>query len=136
MFKQYGVRRGLGFPLVRNVKHDLTISPAWTTDDLQSTCATTRAMSLAMSLGSRQALAPTLRAPKRVATNRARAATRVVPRASALSERIVQDANAAFSIPGSVVFEEGKGGLPVCKLTHKNGGTAEVYIFGACVTSW
>jgi glucose-6-phosphate 1-epimerase len=34
------------------------------------------------------------------------------------------------------VFEEGKGGLPVCKLTHKNGGTAEVYIFGACVTSW
>ena len=94
------------------------------------------AMSLAMSLGSRQALAPTLRAPTRVATNRARAATRVVPRASALSERIVQDANAAFSIPGSVVFEEGKGGLPVCKLTHKNGGTAEVYIFGACVTSW
>lgn len=93
-------------------------------------------MSLAMSLGSRQALAPTLRAPKRVATNRARAATRVVPRASALSERIVQDANAAFSIPGSVVFEEGKGGLPVCKLTHKNGGTAEVYIFGANVTSW
>ena len=37
---------------------------------------------------------------------------------------------------GSVVFEEGKGGLPVCKLTHKNGGTAEVYLFGACVTSW
>ena len=56
--------------------------------------------------------------------------------AAALSERIVQDANAAFSIPGSVVFEEGKCGLPVCKLTHKNGGTAEVYIFGACVASW
>jgi glucose-6-phosphate 1-epimerase len=64
---------------------------------------------------------------------RARRDTSRPPR---LRERIVQDANAAFSIPGSVVFEEGKGGLPVCKLTHKNGGTAEVYIFGACVTSW
>ena len=97
---------------------------------------TTRVMSLAMSLGSRHAFAATLRAPKRVGTNRARPAMRVIPRASALNEHIVQDANAAFSIPGSVVFEEGKGGLPVCKLTHKNGGTAEVYLFGACVTSW
>lgn len=94
------------------------------------------AMPLAMSLGSRHAFAATLRAPKRVGTNRARPAMHVVPRASALNERIIQDANAAFSIPGSVVFEEGKGGLPVCKLTHKNGGTAEVYLFGACVTSW
>lgn len=48
----------------------------------------------------------------------------------------MQDANAAFAIPESVAFELGEGGLPKCVLTHKNGGRAEVYLFGANVTSW
>lgn len=74
-----------------------------------------------------------LRAP---ATASRRHATLAPPRASALNERIVQDATSAFAIPGSVAFELGEGGLPKCVLTHKNGGRAEVYLFGACVTSW
>ena len=57
-------------------------------------------------------------------------------RASALSERVVQDATAAFAVPGSVSFALGKGGLPKCVLTHKNGSSAEVYLFGANCTSW
>jgi glucose-6-phosphate 1-epimerase len=77
------------------------------------------------------------RAPVRA---RARAHSRrrgsVLTRASALNERIVQDATAAFAIPGSVRFELGEGGLPKCVLTHKNGSSAEVYLFGANVTSW
>jgi glucose-6-phosphate 1-epimerase len=78
-----------------------------------------------------------VRAPVRA---RARAHSRrrgsVLTRASALNERIVQDATAAFAIPGSVRFELGEGGLPKCVLTHKNGSSAEVYLFGANVTSW
>jgi glucose-6-phosphate 1-epimerase len=70
------------------------------------------------------------------ATSRPRASSRRSPSASALNERIVQDATAAFAIPGSVRFELGEGGLPKCVLTHKNGGSAEAYLFGACVTSW
>lgn len=66
----------------------------------------------------------------------ARRAAVVTPRASALNERIIQDANAAFSIPNSVTFELGRGGLPMCVLTHKNGSRAEVYLFGANVASW
>ena len=67
----------------------------------------------------------------------ARRAAVVTPSAaSALNQRIIEDANAAFAIPGSVTFEAGEGGLPKCVLTHKNGGRAEVYLFGACVTSW
>ena len=82
-----------------------------------------------------------LRAPVRAPVRaRARAHSRrrgsVLTRASALNERIVQDATAAFAIPGSVRFELGEGGLPRCVLTHKNGSSAEVYLFGANVTSW
>jgi glucose-6-phosphate 1-epimerase len=73
------------------------------------------------------------RAPSRAPSHR-RAS--VLTRASALSERVVQDATAAFAIPGSVKFELGEGGLPKCVLTHKNGSSAEVYLFGANVTSW
>ena len=44
--------------------------------------------------------------------------------------------NQRFAIPGSVRFSPGRGGLPRCVLTHKNGRGAEVYLFGATVTSW
>ena len=42
----------------------------------------------------------------------------------------------AFAIPNVVAFEAGKDGSPKVVLTHKNGSRAEVYLFGACVTSW
>ncbi|MCO5578903.1 hypothetical protein L7F22_032752 [Adiantum nelumboides] len=35
-----------------------------------------------------------------------------------------------------VQVEEGQGGLPKLVLTDKSGSQAEIYIFGACVTSW
>ena len=44
--------------------------------------------------------------------------------------------NARFAIPQSVTFSSGRGNLPRVSLTHKNGSTAEVYLFGATVTSW
>ena len=75
------------------------------------------------------------RAPVRAHTRgHSRRRGSVLTRASALNERIVQDATAAFAIPGSVRFELGEGGLPRCVLTHKNGSSAEVYLFGANVT--
>uniref|UniRef100_A0A7S0S6A0 glucose-6-phosphate 1-epimerase n=1 Tax=Mantoniella antarctica TaxID=81844 RepID=A0A7S0S6A0_9CHLO len=86
------------------------------------------------SLASRHATATAPRAGQGARRCGDRTATRV--RASALNERVVQDATAAFAIPNSVAFELGKGGLPLCVLTHKNGSRAEVYLFGANVTSW
>ncbi len=44
--------------------------------------------------------------------------------------------NARFAISESVSFSPGRGNLPRVSLTHKNGSTAEVYLFGATVTSW
>ena len=44
--------------------------------------------------------------------------------------------NEKFAIPGSVTFENGRGDLPTALLTHKNGSTSRVYLFGATVTSW
>jgi len=36
----------------------------------------------------------------------------------------------------SVAFEEGRGGLTKVVLNHACGSSAEVYLYGACVTSW
>ena len=41
-----------------------------------------------------------------------------------------------YGIEGSVEVVEGKGGLPKVMLRHACGSMAEVYLFGACVTSW
>jgi glucose-6-phosphate 1-epimerase len=35
-----------------------------------------------------------------------------------------------------VAVTEGEGGLPKVVLTHACGSSAEVYLFGACITSW
>lgn len=43
---------------------------------------------------------------------------------------------AAHGIAGSVRFEEREGGLPAAVLSHHNGSTATVYLFGANVASW
>ena len=67
-----------------------------------------------------------------------RARTRVFARASvsASGDDEIDALNAAFAIKDSVRFARGNGGLPVALLTHKNGCTSTVYLFGACVTSW
>ncbi|CAD7702986.1 unnamed protein product [Ostreobium quekettii] len=41
-----------------------------------------------------------------------------------------------FAISGCVDITEGEGGLPKVVLQHACGSSAEVYLFGACVTSW
>ncbi|KAG2434053.1 hypothetical protein HXX76_007781 [Chlamydomonas incerta] len=48
----------------------------------------------------------------------------------------VADLNKKYGIPGSVEFKEGKSGSPIVVLKHACGATAEMYLFGACVTSW
>jgi len=42
----------------------------------------------------------------------------------------------SYGIEGSVEVVEGNGGLPKVVLKHECGSSAEVYLFGACVTSW
>eukprot|EP00963_Diacronema_lutheri_P003714 scaffold287_cov337-Pavlova_lutheri.AAC.77 len=46
------------------------------------------------------------------------------------------DLQATFGIGGSVSVEEGRGGLTKVVLRHSCGSSAEVYLFGGCVTSW
>ncbi|CAG9462722.1 unnamed protein product [Pedinophyceae sp. YPF-701] len=46
------------------------------------------------------------------------------------------DLEEEFGIEGSVKIVEGKGGIPKVVLTHVCGSSAEVYLHGACVTSW
>ncbi|KAG2501557.1 hypothetical protein HYH03_000064 [Edaphochlamys debaryana] len=48
----------------------------------------------------------------------------------------VADLNTKYGIPGSVEFKEGKSGSTVVALKHACGSSAEMYLFGACVTSW
>ena len=60
-------------------------------------------------------------------------------RASAIgpsAKSTIDALNEKFAIPGSVTFENGRGDLPTALLTHKNGSTSRVYLFGATVTSW
>ena len=38
--------------------------------------------------------------------------------------------------PTELQFVAGEGGLPKAVLTHNDGSSAEVYLFGATVTSW
>mmetsp|Transcript_2439 Transcript_2439/g.8751 ORF Transcript_2439/g.8751 Transcript_2439/m.8751 type:complete len:327 (+) Transcript_2439:100-1080(+) len=59
-------------------------------------------------------------------------AVRSVVRASALTDEL----NSKYGIEGSVSFSDGKGDLPMVTLSHVSGATAEVYLFGGCVTSW
>lgn len=56
--------------------------------------------------------------------------------ASASSAELVKDLASKFEIPGHVEFKEGRGGLPTVVLKHACGSSAEVTLFGGCVTSW
>lgn len=57
-------------------------------------------------------------------------------KASAGSAETVQNLKSSFEIPGHVEFKEGRGGLPTVVLKHACGSSAEVTLFGGCVTSW
>ena len=54
-------------------------------------------------------------------------------------KRFVRRLNEQFSIAKSVSFEtedEGRGRAPFASLTHENGSSAKVYVFGANCASW
>ena len=42
----------------------------------------------------------------------------------------------SYGLKDSVAFESGEGGLTKVVLTHVCGSSAEIYLYGACVTSW
>ncbi|KAI3431861.1 hypothetical protein D9Q98_010612 [Chlorella vulgaris] len=82
----------------------------------------------------RSAVAP-LRAA--VAVRPARAA-RCAVRASAQAVETadVKSLNSQFGKADAVEVKEGRGGLPTVFLKSDNGATAEITLFGGCVTSW
>lgn len=49
---------------------------------------------------------------------------------------VVKELQGKFEIPGHVEFVQGRGGLPTVVLKHACGSSAEVTLFGACITSW
>ncbi|KAI7846343.1 hypothetical protein COHA_000180 [Chlorella ohadii] len=48
----------------------------------------------------------------------------------------IEALNKHFGIPGRVDVVAGPGGLPTVRLQHACGSSAEVTLFGACITSW
>merc|ERR1719199_823916 len=48
----------------------------------------------------------------------------------------VSKLQAQFGIPDAIEVVEGRGGLPTVVLKHACGSSAEVVLFGGCVTSW
>jgi len=48
----------------------------------------------------------------------------------------VAELNKKFGIKDHVQIMEGRGGLPMVRLTHSCGASADVYLFGGCVISW
>lgn len=65
----------------------------------------------------------------------------LVVKAASTKDEFVSALNAKFAIPTSVSFfddecDETKSSSPYVSLTHKNGSTAKVYLFGANCASW
>ena len=65
----------------------------------------------------------------------------LVVKAASTKDAFVSALNAKFAIPTSVSFfddecDETKSSSPYVSLTHKNGSTAKVYLFGANCASW
>lgn len=52
------------------------------------------------------------------------------------SQASAKELQEKFGIPDHVSFVEGEGGLTKAVLNHACGSSAEVYLFGACITSW
>lgn len=61
---------------------------------------------------------------------------RRVSRSSSKSSSKIDELNVSFGIDGCVSVEEGLGGLSKVVLRHACGSSAEIYLFGGCVTSW
>lgn len=64
----------------------------------------------------------------------------VVVKAASTNNEFVSALNAKFAIPTSVSFFDDEcdetSSSPYVSLTHKNGSTAKVYLFGANCASW
>ncbi|KAG1677392.1 hypothetical protein FOA52_010772 [Chlamydomonas sp. UWO 241] len=73
-----------------------------------------------------------------------KAAARPALRATAVQRRALsvvaahsaKELNDKFAIAGSVAVVEGKSGSTMVTLKHSCGSSAEIYLHGACVTSW
>jgi glucose-6-phosphate 1-epimerase len=71
--------------------------------------------------------------PNQISTSR-RAST--ITNAASDIEVNIPDLNKEFGIPGHVEVISGREGLPTIRLTHACGASAEITLYGACVTSW
>jgi len=78
---------------------------------------------------------PTLPRALRLQARPVRAAVRVRASAASAADQ-VKSLNDTFAIEGHVKFIEGRGGLPTVVLTHACGASAEITLFGGCITSW
>ena len=71
---------------------------------------------------------------------RAYSLNNVVVKAASTNNEFVSALNAKFAIPTSVSFFDDEcdeiSSSPYVSLTHKNGSTAKVYLFGANCASW
>ena len=116
--------------------HSLWIGPVGRCPHLPARRLAMRALapSVPAHLAARRAVHSPRLGARAPATSRPRASSRRSPSASALNERIVQDATAAFAIPGSVRFELGEGGLPKCADAQERWKRGGVPL--ARVTSW
>ena len=56
--------------------------------------------------------------------------------AAAAAAPDIQALNKEFGIPDHVEVFAGLGGLPTVRLTHACGASAEVCLFGGCITSF
>lgn len=64
------------------------------------------------------------------------AALHVRAQAAGQGTQDIEALNKHFGIPGRVEVVAGHGGLPTVRLQHACGSSAEVTLFGACITSW
>ncbi|GMH38236.1 hypothetical protein BSKO_06120 [Bryopsis sp. KO-2023] len=64
------------------------------------------------------------------------AAPRTPTVCSAATQALVTELQQHFGIDDHVKIVEGKGGLPKVVLKHSCGSSAEIYLWGACITSW
>lgn len=60
----------------------------------------------------------------------------MVHAAAASAAAQVKELNGTFGIEDRVQFIEGRGGLPSVLLKHACGASAEITLFGGCITSW
>eukprot|EP00898_Chlorokybus_atmophyticus_P005573 jgi/Chlat1/6016/Chrsp4S06197 len=60
----------------------------------------------------------------------------LVVHASTATDTDAQALNEKFGVKDSVIIDEGQGGLTRVTLKHASGSSAELYLYGACVTSW